>query len=741
MEIPSIYAPPTISTDFYTIPEQAIGKYVDTSIKNWQTNEDNLSKIDMALNSVKTFSELEEDKNTAIQPYRDAINQATNLAKTDPNSFLTQGGKLRNIGRQLVQDMTTGKIGQYSQAYEHFNNSLKENLENKNKNPNDVQEIFNSYKPAVIDALKKGESIPNVVVPNYVNVEKYLDTTISKMDPNLPSDVKEKLALRALNSNREWNEYQQHFPERNSPAIVGKTPDGKNVYIGYIKDKNGNPIMDENGDFITGRTLNEEDAFSKQSLVNQQLIKNIIGIRTPMEDDYNSDDLSGSSSGSSSIRPSGNAILTKGSPSEQSTLPIYTSARRNYYDKQLEEIDVKLEDPNLPPDVRATYEGRKKRLEEEYVDAKNRDSYLKEMTVEAMEVEASKNPNIDVSLIDKVPQIERQIKELIKDENIFSITDPESNRYKKEFSDLENQLRKAKKTNELYIAKYNSFNTKLSENQVNPTIGLNVVGNKDLQQTVLNILQIDPNSVTQVIYDNDGKPKKIPADEELNSIAFADLDETGYKFKNIKHGEDGEIIIEAINIDGKKSKFIVNNPDAIHILENKIDNNSFSPEVRNFVKGFSNPQITKVGREVESALNPVDGAYYGPLKEIVVGPIKAVIRKTSEGGIAMVTYDSRNNKRRVWRLSDNNGVVASAIINLASTSPMETSTNIMLEGESTNNTNNEIKDDPYFVDPEKVHIFNDTNIVNENNNNYISPDIINSLPINPNRNIQGAYPF
>ncbi len=205
MEIPSIYAPPTISTDFYTIPEEAISKYVDTSIKNWQTNEDNLSKIDMAINSVKTFSmainsvktfsELEEDKNTAIQPYRDAINQATNLAKTDPNSFLTQGGKLRNIGRQLVQDMTTGKIGQYSQAYEHFNSSLKENLENKNKNPNDVQEIFNSYKPAVIDALKRGESIPNVEVPNYVNVEKYLDTTISKIDPNLPSNVKEKLDI------------------------------------------------------------------------------------------------------------------------------------------------------------------------------------------------------------------------------------------------------------------------------------------------------------------------------------------------------------------------------------------------------------------------------------------------------------------------------------------------------------------------------------------------------------------
>jgi len=722
MEIPSIYAPPTISTDFYTIPEQAIGKYVDTSIKNWQTNEDNLSKIDMAINSVKTFSELEEDKNAAIQPYRDAINQATNLAKTDPNSFLTQGGKLRNTGRQLVQDMTTGKIGQYSQAYEHFNSSLKENLENKNKNPNDVQEIFNSYKPAVIDALKRGESIPNVEVPNYINVEKYLDTTISKMDPNLPSDVKEKLALRALNSNREWNEYQQYFPERNSPAIVGKTPDGKSVYIGYIKDQNGNPMMDENGDFITGRTLNEEDAFSKQSLVNQQLIKNIIGIRTPMEDDFNSDDLSGSSSntsssgrssGRSSSRSSDNSnVVLVSSPSTQPNLPIYTQDRKNEYNKELEEIDVKLKDENLPPDVRATYEGRKKRLEEEQIDAKQRHSYLREMTIGAMEAEASKNSNVDISLIDKVLQIESQMRELIKDENIFSFTDPESVTYTKKFSDLKAQLKKAKITNKLYIAKYNSFNTKLSENQVNPTIALNVVGNKDLQQTVLNILQTDPNSVTQVIYDNNGKPKEIPADEELNSIAFANLDETDYKFKNIKHGEDGKIIIEAINIDGKKSKFIVNNPDAIRILENKIDNNSFSPEVRNFVRGFHNPEIIKVGREVESTLNPIDGAYYGPTKEIVVGPIKAVIRKTSEGGIAMVTYDSRNNKRRVWRLSDNNGVVASAIINLANSSPMEKPTNIMLEGETPNNTNNEIKDDPYFVDPENVRILPDIDVVN-----------------------------
>ncbi len=174
-----------------------------------------------------------------------------------------------------------------------------------------------------------------------------------------------------------------------SPAIVGKTPDGKSVYIGYIKDQNGNPMMDENGDFITGRTLNEEDAFSKQSLVNQQLIKNIIGIRTPMEDD-----LSGSSngrpSGGSGGRSSGgysdnSTILTKGSPSIQPNLPIYTQARKNEYNKELEEIDVKLKDENLPPDVRATYEGIKKRLEEEQIDAKQRHSYLREMTIGAME--------------------------------------------------------------------------------------------------------------------------------------------------------------------------------------------------------------------------------------------------------------------------------------------------------------------------------------------------------------------
>jgi hypothetical protein len=49
---------------------------------------------------------------------------------------------------------------------------------------------------------------------------------------------------------------------------------------------------------------------------------------------------------------------------------------------------------------------------------------------------------------------------------------------------------------------------------------------------------------------------------------------------------------------------------------------------------------------------------------------------------------------------------------------MEKPTNIMLEGETSNNTNNETKDDLYFVDPENVRILPDIDVVNQDDNEY-----------------------
>ncbi len=689
MEMPSVYSPFKMDTSFSKLPLEEMGKLTELVGNTIKTNEQSISNFDTALGSLKTHPELMPELQEKVKKYQDLVEQSAGLAKTDPMRYLQIGSQLREAGRALTKDMTTGDIGKYTNAYNHFNASLAADLKDPKKNQSDVLQYYANKKNQDIANLKQGKEIGQASAPEYFNQEKYIRQLIKDYPETTYVDASGKTvtgknpdALRSylrdsILHNKEYLDYRNSItnsiPQRAIPTPVETTPDQRPVYMGRVKDKNGNYIINSDGTPEIGRTLDIKEAVPNDDLDTLNRIDRaalVFGQANPSK----------TTDGVPDKDHSNASIVTAPTKSIVTTPPVYKVYTGSADEQRINQLKKIYDDPNTPPDVKETARQEWDQISSRRKEAGNNHNYIYDLTLKAMRGQSG----IDINSLGQIETLKKQIDATGK--ALYNAPTPKEREINYVLHDsLNNELGVAERTKALFASTYDKLNKELYSKKVDEHKALSTIQDPVLQKVISQAIATGKSSVT--ITDNEGKVM-LDANATLNTIEGNDYTKN-YSFDKVIPTETG-VKVQAIDKNTKK-EVVFTLKNGSDIITNHILNNpkKYNKDVRSFAKAINDPEVFRVTNELAKVLLPATTTNYGPKQEInISSTIKLVVRKTTNGGIISSVHDSKDNSITVLPIRSNTGDIIDTVRDYIQ-NPMAFK----------NQTG------PNFVDPEKVDIF------------------------------------
>jgi len=741
MEIPSLYSPFKMDTSFSKLPLEEMGKLTELVGNTIKTNEQSISNFDTALGSLKTHPEAMPELQAKIKQYQDLVEQSAGLAKTDPMRYLQIGGQLREAGRALTKDMTTGDISRYTKGYSDWSTGFATALKDPKKSEADVRTVYNAIKKKNLEELKAGKELTQAYVPDYVNVTEKIDKAISSIpDSDYIDDTgqhvkgKSPIAIRAAIAEVENDPSYQNYihsmnafdPTRKGPTVLSeKDTKGNNLFYGKIRvsrvpvksdknqrtfetDEKGKPVYktDANGRIEYGKTNIKEDAMPLDDYQLQKFAE-IYGTK------YGGGtiilDAEGNKPGSSGGSKSNINLPVVGSSPEQNnnttSAPLYVPGTEKVLldapRGNRPSINATLADKNASPDERREAELERNEIYLNQRNAINRHNQIRDITYQEM------NDGKGVStkqkeLLANVNNYKRRLGELNQLRFNMEPGDSSTNKaYAKEYQELSAKYQEAKglrdEYNSIYVAKSNM----IQNNQANQNKSIVIAGQTDLQDAASIALLAEPSTLT--IKGNDNKNS---ASDIINTKIGTKGNLTdAYLFKSITPIGEGKVEIQAVDKsdNNKVTTFIISENAAMPIQE-AIRVGKYGKTTKTLGEALTDSKLARLVFGIQNAPLPTPNINYGAVTEINYDDVTAYVRKTQSGGIIASIKEPDGNVLVLPIItgSDANGELAD-YIKLYKSNPTvikqlveEKKKMAISKGESL---------DKYFVDPNNIHIF------------------------------------
>jgi hypothetical protein len=737
MEMPSVYSPFKMDTSFHKMPFEEMGKLTELVGNTIKTNEQSISNFDTALGSLKTHPELMPELQKKVKQYQDLVEQSAGLAKTDPMRYLQIGSQLREAGRALTKDMTTGDISKYTNAYNQFNTSLATDLKDPKKNQNDVLQYYANKKNQDIANLRQGKEIGQASAPEYFNVAEEMDKAIKSIpDSDFIDNTtgqlirgKSPASIRAAITEVENNPLYQNYihsmntsdPTRKGPTVLSeKDTNGGDLFYGKIRvsrvpskdDKNqrtfeiddkGKPVYktDADGRIEYGRTSIKKDAMP---LDDYQLQKFAEIYGTKYGGGTIISDAEGNKPGSSKSNIN---LPVVGSSPEQinnvTSAPLYVPgaeiAQLDALRGNRPSINATLADKNASPDERREAELERNEIYLNQRNAINRHNQLRDITFQEM------NKGMGVStkqkeLLANVDNYRRRLGEL--NNLIIPVSNSSINKlHQKEYQELSAKYQEAKGLRDDYNSIYVAKSNMIQNNQANQNKSIVIAGQTDLQDAASIALLAEPSTLT--IKGNDNK--KSAGDIINTKIGTKGNLTDAYLFKSITPIGEGKVEIQAVDKsdNNKVTTFIISENAAMPIQE-AIRVGKYGKTTKTLGEAITDPKLARLVFGIQNAPLPTSNINYGAVTEINYDGVTAYVRKTHSGGI-IASIKEPDGSILVLPMITGSAANGELADDIRQYKLNPSGYKQIIESYKKTLTDKKESLDNYFVDPNNIHIF------------------------------------
>ena len=731
----SLYAPVTITDNWFKLPYEAMAQSISASGIAYNNNIESLGNLTnkmSELRKLKTFDELQPELQSEIGRYGEAIDKATKTLKENPSLYLSAGPELKALGVEIANNINSGNISKYVNAYQQYTTGLKEELDDKSKNPDDVNRIYAVNKQKIIDALRKGEDPGAINVPRSFNLAESLSDWAKEFKPSTIKDADGNMieqvnlpALRQylLNRARTDSDAQGYFHSMQTqlPDQYGtiyatdakgnkiiNPATGKPMYVGRKRDKTGNLIVDKDGNYVEGNTGNEHDAITYVDRMIDQAVRNELLSHQNFKKEE------GKGTSANSIKPdSGVSLVTADEAMATSTGKSEPYKAFKYWTTDLKDPNNVLNDVNNPlyvlyhdikdnkgnvqrslnsilKDTNASATEREnarqqwEALRQNYLNQRSEHEYIGQIAERNLNLRGIKTRDEQGNPLIGSEAVKRAKKKL----NAYK---PSPFEFSLKPHDLKDELKRVEQLDKDYQAEYLRIRNNIISQQNNQTNGIGISNNKGFQDKMGSILMNYKTSVTMNGAD---------ATKYLDGLGNEVSDKLS--FEQIYPETNGSgVVIKALDIESKKPvKFIIHDPKAIQAIQQHIHTTpGMSEGVKLFANALGNSEYRRVYNVVTNAKLPVSGYNYGPKNEFTLGPLSVEFRKTPSGNI-IYSFKVNGGPSRSGKTitgSNTNGQFIDEIGAILEA---------IKQGQSFNGTQPIAPDQKkYYIDPNQVSIF------------------------------------